>query len=59
MMLEQRRARLNGVDYAYLDGGRGLPLVMLHGWPEHSFSWRKVAPLLLDESRVIACLQKR
>jgi pimeloyl-ACP methyl ester carboxylesterase len=53
-MLKQRRAILNGVHYAYLDGGAGLPLVMLHGWPEHSACWRKMASFLVDKFRVIA-----
>lgn len=53
-MLEQKRARLNGVDYAYLDGGKGPPLLMLHGWPEHSGSWRRIAPYLIEGYRVIA-----
>lgn len=53
-MLEQKRARVNGVDYAYLDSGKGRPMLMLHGWPEHSGSWRRIAPYLTDTFRVIA-----
>ena len=53
-MVEQRRAVLNGVDYAYLTGGKGVPLVMLHGWPEHSHCWRKLASHLTDDYWVIA-----
>ena len=32
----------------------GPPLLMLHGWPEHWYSWRKVMPLLADRYRLIA-----
>ena len=53
-MLKRRQAMLNEVSYAYLDGGVGLPLIFLHGWPEHSACWRKLAPLLTAKFRVIA-----
>jgi haloacetate dehalogenase len=49
-----KRASINGVELAYFDEGGGLPLVMLHGWPEHSHSWRKLAALLRDRYRCIA-----
>ena len=32
----------------------GPPLLLLHGWPEHWWSWRRVIPLLADRFRVIA-----
>ena len=42
-----RRARLRGVDLAYLrEGEGGFPLVLLHGWPETMrIWWRNVRPL--------------
>ena len=47
-------ARINDVDLAYFDEGGGLPLVMLHGWPEHSHSWRKLSFALDGSYRHIA-----
>jgi pimeloyl-ACP methyl ester carboxylesterase len=42
-----RRARVRGVDLAYLrEGEGGVPLVLLHGWPETMrIWWRNVRPL--------------
>ena len=37
----------------YAQAGEGPPLVMLHGWPQHFWTWRRVAPLLADRFRVI------
>jgi pimeloyl-ACP methyl ester carboxylesterase len=33
--------------------GSGPPVVMLHGWPEHAWCWRHVAPLVAERHRVI------
>lgn len=35
-------------------GGDGPPLVLLHGFPQHSLMWRRVAPVLSDRFTVIA-----
>lgn len=32
----------------------GLPVVLLHGWPQHWFMWRDVLPGLASDRRVIA-----
>jgi pimeloyl-ACP methyl ester carboxylesterase len=42
-----RRAHVRGVDLAYLrEGEGGVPLVLLHGWPETMrIWWRNVRPL--------------
>jgi len=42
-----RRAQVRGVDIAYLrEGEGGVPLVLLHGWPETMrIWWRNVRPL--------------
>ena len=38
----------------YLSAGQGAPLVLLHGWPQTCFAWRKVVPALARRFRVIA-----
>lgn len=35
-------------------GGSGPPIVLLHGFPQHSLMWHTVAPLLADRFTVIA-----
>lgn len=49
-----KRASINGVEISYFDEGSGLALVMLHGWPEHSHSWRKISASLEGSCRRIA-----
>jgi pimeloyl-ACP methyl ester carboxylesterase len=34
--------------------GRGDPVLLLHGWPEHWYAWRSVIPLLAEHHKVIA-----
>ena len=57
---------LEGVEHRYLDvrGARlhvaelgdpgGSPVLLLHGWPQHWWSWRSLMPLLADRHRVLA-----
>jgi pimeloyl-ACP methyl ester carboxylesterase len=44
----------NGVQLHVVRHGRGTPLVLLHGWPEFWFSWRKVMALLAHEFVLVA-----
>ena len=32
----------------------GDPLVLLHGWPQHHYMWRRVIPLLAERFRILA-----
>jgi pimeloyl-ACP methyl ester carboxylesterase len=57
---------LEGVEHRYVDvrGARlhvaelgdpaGPPVVLLHGWPQHWYTWRSLMPLLADRYRVLA-----
>ena len=45
-----RGARLHVAD----SGGSGPPVVLLHGWPQHWWTWREVMPLLAGDFRVLA-----
>ena len=35
------------------EAGSGPPLLLVHGWPQHWFCWRRVVPLLADRYRLI------
>jgi pimeloyl-ACP methyl ester carboxylesterase len=55
--------RLDGVEHRFVDlpglrmhvaeAGRGEPLLLLHGFPQHWWEWRKVIPALAEHYRVI------
>ena len=49
-----RRADFDGSGIAYFDVGRGRALVMVHGWPQHSYAWRRLAARLSGHCRVVA-----
>jgi pimeloyl-ACP methyl ester carboxylesterase len=55
---------LEGVEHRYVDvrgarmhvadtGGAGEPVVLLHGWPQHWWTWNKIIPALAERYRVI------
>src|SRR3954464_9761059 len=43
----------NGVHVHYAEAGSGPPLVLLHGWPQHWWAWRKVLLALAGTHRVV------
>jgi pimeloyl-ACP methyl ester carboxylesterase len=47
-------AAVNGIQIHYVIGGKGDPLVLLHGWPETWYAWRHVMPALAKNYTVIA-----
>ncbi|MDQ3250949.1 MAG: alpha/beta hydrolase [Actinomycetota bacterium] len=47
-------AYANGIRVHYVRHGEGLPLVLLHGWPEFWYTWRKNIPVLAGEFDVVA-----
>ena len=50
----QHTVKVNGVLLHYVRGGKGEPVVLLHGFPETSYAWRKVMPQLTEKYTVIA-----
>src|SRR5512143_838657 len=50
----RRRARVLDTEMAYVDTGRGDPVVFLHGNPTSSYLWRNVIPHVEGESRCLA-----
>ena len=47
-------ATVNGIQLHYVIGGKGDPVVLLHGWPETWYAWHKVMPALAKNYTVIA-----
>jgi len=54
MTFDLHRASTSGGDVAFADLGDGPPVLLLHGFPQSSFVWRDLAPLLATRFRVIA-----
>jgi haloacetate dehalogenase len=44
----------NGIDIAAWTAGSGPPLLLLHGYPQTSACWRKIAPALAERFTVVA-----
>ena len=65
-MADASMPALEGVEHHFLDvrGARlhvaelgdpaAPPVLLLHGWPQHWWSWRRLMPLLADRYRVLA-----
>src|SRR4051794_20735749 len=43
----------DGTAFHVAEAGSGPPLVLLHGWPQHWWAWRKVLPALAGTHRVV------
>ena len=44
----------NGIRVHYVRHGKGHLLILLHGWPEFWYTWRKNIPVLAEEFDVVA-----
>jgi len=51
--LDPLTVRANGIKINLWTGGKGPPVLLLHGYPQTGQMWRKVAPALLDEFSVV------
>ena len=51
--MQQQTIRANGVRINAWVGGKGAPVVLLHGYPQTGQMWRKVVPGLLDKFTVV------
>jgi hypothetical protein len=46
-------ASVNGIQMHYVIGGKGEPIILLHGWPETWYEWRHIMPALAKNYTVI------
>jgi pimeloyl-ACP methyl ester carboxylesterase len=51
---EYHFANLEGVRIHYVTLGAGPPVVLLHGWPQTWYEWRRLMPLLADRYSLVA-----
>ena len=51
---ERRRVKVLDSEMAYVDVGRGEPVVFLHGNPTSSYLWRNVIPHVTEQGRCLA-----
>jgi len=51
--VEHRFLDAGGLRMHLAEAGEGRPIVMLHGWPQHWYLWRRVIPLLAARARVL------
>ena len=51
---EHGRAAVNGQQIAYVRGGEGPPVLLLHGFPQTHVMWHRVAPALARDFTVVA-----
>ncbi len=51
---ESQFAQVNGIRLHYVKMGAGPLLILLHGWPQTWYEWRKVMPALASKFTVVA-----
>lgn len=52
--IQHDKIRANGMEMHYRFTGQGEPIVLLHGWPQHSLMWNRVMAELADQYLLIA-----
>jgi len=50
---ENKYIAVNGVELHYVDGGSGVPMICLPGWPQTWYSYRNIATVLAKKYRVL------
>jgi pimeloyl-ACP methyl ester carboxylesterase len=48
-----RTVQVDDLSVHVAEAGAGEPLVLLHGWPQHWYCWRRVVPLLAPHYRLV------
>jgi haloacetate dehalogenase len=52
--VEYRRLEIRGADYLVGTASTGPPVVLLHGFPQTHYCWRRILPVLAEHHTVIA-----
>ncbi len=52
-LISSRYVKAGNLNIHYLTAGEGEPVVLLHGWPTHSYLWRKIIKPIANTRRVI------
>ena len=47
------KTTVNGILMHYVMGGKGDPIVLLHGWPETWYEWRHIIPQLIANNYTV------
>jgi pimeloyl-ACP methyl ester carboxylesterase len=50
---------VNGVRLHYVEGGSGAPILLLPGWPESWYAWRRIMPALVASGHRVIALDPR
>jgi len=53
--LEEKRVLLDGLEISYTIGGKGKPILILHGWGGSASSWEKVQKRLAARGYYVIC----
>jgi len=51
--VRHRDVAVDGFRMHVAEAGEGPPVLLVHGWPQHWYAWRKVIPLLSGERRLL------
>ena len=54
--LSHYKTVVNGIELHYVIGGKGDPIVLLHGWPETWYEWRHIIPELIVNNFTVILL---
>ena len=54
MTFTHHTATVNGIQLHYVMGGKGDPVVLLHGYPQSWYEWRYIMPALAKKYTVVA-----
>jgi pimeloyl-ACP methyl ester carboxylesterase len=52
--VSHRFIRARELSFHVAEAGEGDPILLLHGWPEHWYAWRRLIPRLAEHYRVLA-----
>ncbi len=51
--IKDKKLNVNGITISFKIFGSGYPLLLLHGYPQSKYMWRKIAPLLAEKYTVV------